>query len=52
VTTPLPPRIGVYACLYLALAEREGCEFLTADDTLVKNFQAQFPFVVPPASMA
>ena len=25
-------RIGVYDCLYVVLAEREGCEFLTADD--------------------
>src|SRR5262245_43250920 len=23
-------RIGVYDCLYVALAEREGCEFITA----------------------
>lgn len=27
-------RIGVYDCLYLALAEREGCDLLTADDRL------------------
>jgi predicted nucleic acid-binding protein len=44
-------RIAVYDCLYLALAEREGCEFITADDKLVKNLQGQFPFVVPLASM-
>jgi len=44
-------RIGVYDCLYLALAEREGCEFITADDKLVKNLQGQFPFVVPLSSM-
>lgn len=25
-------RIGVYDCLYVALAEREGCDLLTADD--------------------
>jgi predicted nucleic acid-binding protein len=24
-------RVGVYDCLYVALAEREGCEFVTAD---------------------
>ncbi len=30
-----PARIGVYDCLYVALAEREGCELLTADDRLV-----------------
>jgi hypothetical protein len=52
-TTDIPATlpIGVYGCLCLALAEREGCESLTADDKLVKNLQAQFPFVVPLASM-
>jgi predicted nucleic acid-binding protein len=25
-------RIGVYDCVYIALAEREKCEFITADD--------------------
>src|SRR5262245_51915113 len=24
--------VGVYDCLYAALAEREGCDFVTADD--------------------
>ena len=38
-------RIGVYDCLYVALAEREKCALLTADDKLIKNLQAQFPFV-------
>src|SRR5713226_2315283 len=33
-------RIGVYDCLYVALAEREGCELVTADDKLVKNLHA------------
>jgi predicted nucleic acid-binding protein len=30
-------RIGVYDCLYVALAEREGCELLTADDRLARS---------------
>jgi predicted nucleic acid-binding protein len=38
-------RDGVYDCLYVALAEREQCEFVTADDKLVKNLQAKFPFI-------
>jgi predicted nucleic acid-binding protein len=38
-------RIGVYDCAYVALAERENCELATADDRLVKNLQAQFPFI-------
>jgi predicted nucleic acid-binding protein len=39
-------RIGVYDCLYVALAEREGCELVTADDRLVRNLSAQFPVLV------
>jgi len=30
-------RIGVYDCLYVALAESQGCELLTADDRLKKS---------------
>jgi predicted nucleic acid-binding protein len=44
-------RVGVFDCLYVCLAEREGCEMLTADDRLVKNLQLQFPFVVSLASL-
>jgi predicted nucleic acid-binding protein len=38
-------RIGVYDCLYVALAEREACQLITADDRLVRALQPQFPFV-------
>jgi predicted nucleic acid-binding protein len=38
-------RVGIYDCVYVALAEREQCELVTADDRLVKNLQKQFPFV-------
>jgi len=38
-------RIGVYDCLYVALGEREACECITADDRLIRNLQAQFPFI-------
>lgn len=44
-------RIGVYDCLYVALAEREGCELVTADDKLIKNLQVRFPFIVSLASL-
>ena len=44
-------RIGVYDCLYVALAEREGCEFVTADTKLVTNLKPQFPFIVELASL-
>lgn len=30
-------RIGVYDCLYVALAEQEGCDLVTADEKLIKN---------------
>jgi predicted nucleic acid-binding protein len=39
-------RIGVYDCLYIALAEQVGCEFVTADTRLAASQQAQFPFIV------
>ena len=44
-------RHGVYDCVYVALAEREGCELVTADDKLVKNLQATFPFITSLASL-
>jgi predicted nucleic acid-binding protein len=44
-------RIGVYDCLYVALAEREGCELITADTKLLHNLQAQFPFLVDLATL-
>jgi predicted nucleic acid-binding protein len=39
-------RQTVYDCLYIALAEREGCELVTADDKLVKAVQPKLPFVL------
>jgi predicted nucleic acid-binding protein len=44
-------RIGVYDCLYVALAEQEKCELVTADDKLAKNLLGTFPFIIPLASM-
>jgi predicted nucleic acid-binding protein len=44
-------RVGAYDCLYLALAEQEGCELITADDKMVRNLQAAFPFIVAWASL-
>jgi predicted nucleic acid-binding protein len=40
-------RIGVYDCLYVALAEREGCKLVTADDPLVRVLQPSPPFITP-----
>jgi predicted nucleic acid-binding protein len=33
-------RIGVYDCLYVALAEAENCEFITADERLARSLPA------------
>lgn len=38
-------RVGAYDCLYVALAERENCELVTADDKLMKNLGLHFPFI-------
>jgi predicted nucleic acid-binding protein len=44
-------RIGVYDCLYVALAEREGCEFITAADRLIRALRPTFPFIISLASL-
>jgi predicted nucleic acid-binding protein len=38
-------RSAFYDCVYVALAETENCECVTADDKMVNNLQRQFPFV-------
>jgi predicted nucleic acid-binding protein len=38
-------------CLDVALAERETCECITTDDKMLRNLQAQFPFVIPLATL-
>jgi predicted nucleic acid-binding protein len=45
VTISSQTRQGVYDCLYVALAEREGCDLLTSDAKLLANLQATFPFI-------
>ncbi len=44
-------RRGAYDCLYVALAEREGCELITSDDKLIRKLQPRFPFILPLASL-
>jgi predicted nucleic acid-binding protein len=51
VAISLQQRHNVYDCLYVALAEREGCELLTADDKMIGNLRAAFPFITPLASL-
>ncbi len=43
--------LGSYDCLYVALAEREGCELVTADERLLNSLGRQFPFVIPLSSL-
>jgi len=43
--------IGVYDCLYVALAEREGCELVTADVRLINSLQPSYPFIIALASL-
>jgi predicted nucleic acid-binding protein len=42
---------SVYDSLYVALAEREGCELVTADDKLVRALRPTFPFITALASL-
>jgi predicted nucleic acid-binding protein len=44
-------RIGVYDCLYVALAEREGCQLVTADIRLVSSLHTLFPCIVALTSL-
>ena len=44
-------RIGVYDCLYVALAEREGCEMVTTDARLLNNLNPSYPFIISLASV-
>jgi predicted nucleic acid-binding protein len=44
-------RMGVYDCLYVALAERERCEMVTADTRLLANLKPRFPFLIDLASL-
>lgn len=44
-------RKGFYDCLYMALAEREQIQLITADAKLVKAAQPDYPFVIDLASL-
>ena len=43
-------RVALYDCLYIALAERESCEVITADRGTI-SLQLQFSFIVPLSSL-
>jgi predicted nucleic acid-binding protein len=44
-------RTAFYDCLYVALAEQENCELVTADDKLVNALQKQFSFILSLAAL-
>jgi predicted nucleic acid-binding protein len=44
-------RSGYYDCLYVALAEREGCQLLTTDQRSINNLAPHFPFIVSLATL-
>jgi predicted nucleic acid-binding protein len=39
-------RQAVYVCIYLALAEAESCEMVSADEVFVRKMKPQFPFLI------
>jgi len=44
-------KIGVYDCLYVALAEQQGCDFVTAGDRLIRTLQGKYAFILALASI-
>jgi predicted nucleic acid-binding protein len=40
----LQTNAGLYDCMYITLAQREKCEFFTADDRLIRTLQGQARF--------
>jgi hypothetical protein len=44
-------RVSFYDALYVALAEREGCEVVTGDDKLLRNAGGQYPFIISVAAL-
>lgn len=44
-------QVGFYDAFYIALAEAETCEFVTADARLVSAAHARFPFILDLAGL-
>jgi predicted nucleic acid-binding protein len=44
-------RVGLWDCLYVALAEREGCDLITADQRMIRALQKDFPFITDLATL-
>jgi len=45
-------RIGIYDCRYVSLAEREGCQFITAEARFAGMLQKQYPLIVELSSLS
>ena len=48
----LSTRQAVYDCIYLALAESEGCEIVSADDQFVRKLRSAFPLLIRLADLS
>ena len=48
----LQTRCSLWDALYVALADREKCQRVTADQKLINSLQNQFPFIVRLASLS
>jgi predicted nucleic acid-binding protein len=44
-------RLSFYDALYVALAQREGCDLISGDGKLVRNLQTIYPFIKSLASL-
>jgi predicted nucleic acid-binding protein len=42
---------AVYDCIYVAMAEAEGCELVTADDKLARSLRPNYPFIISLAAL-
>jgi predicted nucleic acid-binding protein len=51
IALAISTRRAVYDCVYLALAEGEGCELVTADDQFARGLRTACPFIVSLASL-
>jgi len=49
--TACTTRAGLNDCLYVVLAEREGCELVTDDQKLLNSLGSQYPFIIPLSSI-
>ncbi len=46
VEVSIADRQAVYDCLFLALAEHEPCEMVSADDLFIRKMRPKFPFLL------